>query len=67
MSVLLPARRQSWRSHGIQVLGGGARGICLYKLAEDIQQITCGQPDKIPFSMLIKVCEILGLCTKTTE
>ena len=39
---------------------GIVRGDCLYKLAEDIQRITCGQPDKIPFSMLIKVCETLG-------
>ena len=38
---------------------GIARGDCLYKLAADIQRITCGQPDKIPFSMLIKVCETL--------
>ena len=39
---------------------GIVRGNCLYKLAEDIQRITCGQPHKIPFSMLIKVCETLG-------
>ena len=38
---------------------GIVRGDCLYK-AEDIQRITCGQPHKIPFSMLIKVCETLG-------
>ena len=39
------------------------RGDCLYKLAEDIQRITCTQPGKIPVSMLIKVCETLGpLC-----
>ena len=39
---------------------GIVRGDCLFcKLAEDIQRITCGQPDKIPFSMLIKV-ETLG-------